>query len=363
MPALHKAAKDGDELSVSGLLSHGADVNEKDKFKKATALHWAARHGNESVIRILLRHGADVNAKTFPQDSGINTSKCGGEKTALHWAAGKGYERIVQLLIDSGADVSARSTTLRTPLHHASAKGSCEAAKVLMRNSALLDTQDILGWTPLHNASSGYDNGTARYDKLKARELLEIGKCLLDHGANIEATTISPIRFGSYTPLLLAVKGGFIPMTQLLVDRGANLQARDRSGWPALCLAAVLDYGAIIRILLEAGFDAGVKIDDRELEKVLNYAARNGDMSVLRLLLQRGLHKPAEFWVVDEAVLAAQHCGRGEAAEYLTENFTGRGIEGPVSKNLATDLSRQIDRKLYTIPEYDIPVMISTQKK
>ena len=297
MPALHKAAKDGDELSIRELCSYGADVNEKATPKKTTALHLVARQGNEATVRMLLECGADVNAKSFSYNPGRRTSWCGDEKTALHWAARNGFEHIVQLLIDYGADISARSTTLRTSLHLASARGFFEAAGVLIRNGALLDAQDISGWTPLHHASSLNDYG-------KALELLKIGECLSYHGANIEANTFnspfisgprtslllavrgrSPFQWGSCTPLLLAIRGRFVPMTQLLIETGANLLAQDSGGWTALYHAAVAGCDMITRILLDAIFDAGYK--SSEVEAALEYAASNGDGLFRQLLSER----------------------------------------------------------------------------
>ena len=57
--ALCKAAQNGHEAMVRGLIEAGADVNEaKDD---ASPLYIAAEFGHEAVVRALIEAGADVN--------------------------------------------------------------------------------------------------------------------------------------------------------------------------------------------------------------------------------------------------------------------------------------------------------------
>ncbi len=61
-PALHEAAKKGQNGVVEQLLAAGADINAKDDSGE-TALHCAARAGHSKIVRVLIAKGADVNAK------------------------------------------------------------------------------------------------------------------------------------------------------------------------------------------------------------------------------------------------------------------------------------------------------------
>jgi ankyrin repeat protein len=103
---------------VNLLLSHGADVNAKDKFG-LTPLHWATLHDNEVSADVLLAHGADVNAK----DDEVGN-------TPLIIAAGQGYEDVTKLLLAKGADVNA-SDNKGTPLAWAMHTGHNKIAGLL----------------------------------------------------------------------------------------------------------------------------------------------------------------------------------------------------------------------------------------
>ncbi|EAX92679.1 hypothetical protein TVAG_439070 [Trichomonas vaginalis G3] len=46
------------------LLSHGANINEKDNLSE-TALHSAAGKSNKDMIEFLLSHGANILEKIF----------------------------------------------------------------------------------------------------------------------------------------------------------------------------------------------------------------------------------------------------------------------------------------------------------
>ncbi|EAY12574.1 hypothetical protein TVAG_154250 [Trichomonas vaginalis G3] len=46
---------------VEILLSHGADVNSKDSYRK-TALDYAKENGNEKIEDLLISHGAIPNS-------------------------------------------------------------------------------------------------------------------------------------------------------------------------------------------------------------------------------------------------------------------------------------------------------------
>jgi serine/threonine-protein phosphatase 6 regulatory ankyrin repeat subunit B len=78
---------------------------------------------------------------------------------------------------------------------------------------------DEYGWTPLHEAA---DNGH-----------VEIVRLLLQNGAEVNARGVWDM-----TPLHEAACNGHIDILHLLVENGANLEAQDNTGWRALHFAA-----------------------------------------------------------------------------------------------------------------------------
>ena len=68
---------------------------------------------------------------------------------------------------------------------------------------------------------------------------------LLDRGANIEAKDTN-----GNTALRLAVVEGHKDIARLLLDRGADIEAKDVDSWTALDSAASCGQEAIARLLL-----------------------------------------------------------------------------------------------------------------
>ena len=56
------AAKYNSKEMAELLISHGANINEKDE-KGRTALHIAARKNRKEMAELLISHGANVNEK------------------------------------------------------------------------------------------------------------------------------------------------------------------------------------------------------------------------------------------------------------------------------------------------------------
>ncbi len=64
--------------------------------------------------------------------------------------------------------------------------------------------------------------------------------------------SISP---GDSTPLMEAASGGYSDIVKLLIDHGANVNAKSSVGNTALTYACCGGYEEVVRILLEAGAD------------------------------------------------------------------------------------------------------------
>ena len=206
---LHIAAGTGHEGVVTLLLERGADVNAHDS-RGSTALHSAIHSGNLKIVLMLCMAGADVRA----------VDECG--TSPLHVATLQGSDVLIRHLIQMGADVNSPDSKGRAPLHLA-----CESKQqgttvmcLLLEAGANPHTVDGDNSTLLHKACDSDSTDET------------ILKILLRSGADPNLVNTS-----GNTPLHLAARKNRAPFVRELVDHGANVHVKNRSGLtPGQCL-------------------------------------------------------------------------------------------------------------------------------
>jgi ankyrin repeat protein len=221
--ALIAGAKGGRTEVVELLLTHGADVNAKDKQFGASPLIWASISGNADTVKLLLDKGADI--KATEEKNGMN---------ALLAASVRGNMGTVKLLVDKGVDVNSRDKDGRSPLMWAAHGGQIETLKLLLDKGAdpnARATKD--GMTALISAAS--------------RGQTEIVKLLLDKGADIKSQDNS-----GKTALIWAAQTGQGETVNVLLDKGADVDAKDKDGKTALSYAQAAQKPDIEEMLLKA---------------------------------------------------------------------------------------------------------------
>ena len=168
---LHQAARDGDTETIHGLLDSGiqADATLSQSY---TALAYAGAGGHLDAIELLIKRGADVNKK----------ARFG--KTPLNHAVGGGSREACELLIKHGAALDARNWNGGTLLHEAAYWGQPELIPFFIEKGVQVDKPGNSGNTPL-----GYATNRARWMKEdeKRAPFLKCIRVLLDHGANPDA--------------------------------------------------------------------------------------------------------------------------------------------------------------------------------
>ncbi|MEQ1919896.1 MAG: ankyrin repeat domain-containing protein [Elusimicrobiota bacterium] len=127
---LQKAARNGQDQSVSALLTGGADI-EAASAQGMTPLMWAAYYGRESTVKLLLERGAKVDA----QDQRA--------RTALWYAATEGRLGIVRLLRQHGADLSILDILGMTASRAAQEKGETEVVQYLAASEDGVTRRDL----------------------------------------------------------------------------------------------------------------------------------------------------------------------------------------------------------------------------
>jgi uncharacterized protein len=146
-------------------------------------------------------------------------------------ASRDGREGVLKVLLESKAKVNTRNKFGETALMLAAIQGHSAVAKQLVFNGAQIEFK---GWNPLLYAATGGKD--------------EVVVLLLNVGANVNARSDN----GS-TPLMMATRAGYSSTVKLLLDRGANPNLKNERGQTALMWA--MDYGhtEIGTLLLERG--------------------------------------------------------------------------------------------------------------
>jgi uncharacterized protein len=251
--------------AVAALLRRGVDVNGRDD-DGLTPLLEAVQFQSVAVVRQLLAAGADATAR----------ESCFGF-TALHYLASKECPATaakVRLLVEAGADLEAADKYGCTPLRLAveSEFGSMRAFDALLEAgastaplSALLPNPHIgLCLTALHVAT--YDVNVAAVRRLLGLPLVAIAvdatAVAIGGGAS---DVVGCSDFGGATALHIAVMtddaDARLEFVRLLVDAGADTNARDGRGHTALTMALMRLAPLVVVKALVADF-TGLRDDD-----------------------------------------------------------------------------------------------------
>jgi ankyrin repeat protein len=193
---LKKAVEYQNKNLIQLLLENGARVNEKTGIFKSSPLHVAAMgvrgKASRDICELLITHGADVNSKDKHNE------------TPLHRATQIGCLDIVELLLDCGADVNALNTVRRSALSIGAQHHHLQVVEFLLSRGASVNLTDAQGWTPLLRAfqKSGGD---------------EIIKVIVAYGADVNVRGSR-----EESPLYLAVAQGNKNIVELLLAHGAR---------------------------------------------------------------------------------------------------------------------------------------------
>ncbi len=315
------AAMNGDSASLSGLIAQGLDVNEP-QVDGATALHWASQRDDVAMAKRLLDAGANAAA---PNRVGA---------TPLLLAALNGSAEMIDLLLDASVNVnSLLSSTGDTALMVASRTGKPEAVRVLLDKGAAVNAKEIWG------ASTALMWAVAENHT-------DIVKMLIDAGAEVNAITTflpgnmaSSVKFegvpprarlpedrvpeehasGELTPLLFAARDGHLESARLLIQAGADVNARAADGKDSLGLAIFNGNYAFASFLVDSGADVNLPdasgftplfwaVDRRNMETAPNFpwTVMEDPLPLVRKLLEAGADPNA---VIDSTPMALMREG------------------------------------------------------
>ena len=246
--ALLAVARTGNVKAAELLLNEGATVDARERWGEQTALMWASARRHPEMMQLLIARGADVNARSMVRDyqrhvtaEGRPKSLDSGGFTPLLYAARENCIACVDVLLKNRADIDLPDPDGVSPLLVAIMNANWDLARRLIEAGADVNQWDIYGESPLFTAidlRSRIDGGRASIDPLNATNGLALVRTLLERGAN--------------------------PNMQLFF-KPANLRgATNTRGSTPLIRAANNGDVEVVKLLLEHGADATLQMADRQ---------------------------------------------------------------------------------------------------
>ena len=262
LPFWFEAAKQGDAETLQQL-APSVDVNAMNGEGEA-ALHLAVRSGSLAAVEVLLAAGADTSIATYYKWQ------------PLHLAADIGSPGdavpIIKVLLAAGAALDAQAG-VGTPAHLAAISGHVEALTALLDTGVPVDIGARTQRGSLLYCACEYNPTSAA----------QVVRLLLHRGAAVNPGP-QPVR----SPLHWAASHGSVGVMDLLLEAGAEVDARDERGRTPLMRCS--NYGArapATARLLAAGADLNAA-DEVDGKTPVHHAAAWCRPELVRLLAAWG---------------------------------------------------------------------------
>ena len=245
-----QAASTGNVAVVEEHLAKGADINAQDGVYGVTPLSWAALLGQTQMAELLIQRGANVNSKN--RDGA----------TSLHAAAFLGRHEIAALLVQKGANTNVRNNSGEIPADSLKADwGTVQFIVQLLQiqvdrekvEAGRAKVAELLSQQGAQTGFAGF-TGNDIWSAVGSGDIETI-KQQLAKGADINA------QGGEYgiTPLSWAALLEQTQTAELLIQRGANVNSKNRDGSTSLHSAAFLGRHEIATLLVQKGADVNAR--------------------------------------------------------------------------------------------------------
>jgi ankyrin repeat protein len=252
------------EACTRALIAAGADVNHQEELHGRTPLYHAAECGSAACVTALAEAGARHVRSTWGGPLAVACCKHGDLEC-------------VAALLAAGARVDDEDRYGTTALH-----GACtgECARALIAAGARVNCVNEWGWTPLFRAAcmgrvgtvqalldagadpnaSGERGSTPMMSVVEERDNDDIVLALLRAGADVHARNIS-----GCTALWIACEQGRVRCVEVLIDAGADIEARGRFWGQYFTLTPLLvarqyHHTGCVHALIAAGADVHAAI-------------------------------------------------------------------------------------------------------
>ena len=292
-----------------------------------TPLISAITSGDDELVRLMLQRGTNVEAR------------CADYITPLMHAVNHGSLSIVELLLNKGAQVDA-TTAGWTVLHRAVDMVNIAMVKLLLTKDADIETRSPKEFSPKKHPLarldlddydevdvSDADMGWTALQRATTRGQEVLVRLLVEKGADIEAR--SP---NNGTPLICAAQGNYEAIVDVLLVSGANVDAGDVFGWKPLHRVMMNSGGeGVAQMLLTHGADVNARCHYQKTP--LHHAIEKENISMVSFLLNAG----ADYEARDVAERTPLHTAIESRLENMVHILLGAGADADAKDKAGHD--------------------------
>jgi ankyrin repeat protein len=358
---------------VKILLENEADPNRVSDFDIATSsLVKAAERGHADVVEVLLKKGANVRHLDVMQHSSI-------------WYAidNQNYDiarRLIRAAFLQAAVNGNVYTEENATQDRVLGQGNPDVEEYFYKNFIIYNQdnnpdQPLPTLPPiLKDEAASYVGGKTRKNKIQraggkwfpdeefAKAIKEEDIENIQHDIKSGVDINERLPGMTHKPIHVAVNTGNLDIVKLLLDNGASINMKDTDGYTPLHHAAnrkkledpnSMEINAklidIVNLLIDRG--ANLNVDSISDDTPLDLAARNGDLEMVDLLINRG----ANLLYSEKALHYASEKGHLPMVKYLVK----RGY--PVNRIIGgiyteTPLDRAVSKDHYDVVRYLVVV-------
>jgi ankyrin repeat protein len=308
---LRYACELGREPEARLLLEYGADPNVSSPHY--TALPYAIIRKNEKIVHLLLQYGADPDLVMK-----------NGETSMVYGCSHDGLPSIMQEMIDYGASPNNKDASGHTPLYTACKAGTPDTVKILLAHGA--DPNLVGPELPIIRAvrssaclelllKAGADPSKRTGIMVLATHVnnVESVKLLLDAGVDPNEKSQN-----AYSPLTTAIRDNRSEILQLLVFRGADLNANGQD-MPLFMACNKPDF---LKTLLENGADL------KKCKGVMEKAVAKNSIECVTMLLDAGVDPNEKSQGVNTPLTTAIRDNRPEILALLLSRGADPNLKG-----------------------------------